>query len=215
MRIPNYSIFLIFFLTTLVWGIENYVSKFGQEVLSKCDLIVQGMPVQTRKLPHGGTKVIEFSVTEIYQGQIALGQVIYLYTLSDITFANQEKWIVFLKKMSFRHNFEMIGDFSLQEHDAVAKIQTLQNLLKLELIPDINQRKIAYLDYCLNNLIHSESWVRAHALGEWKHFLKYYDGLLNTIYLEKLASICEGIPELSFRKEIEKDIIRLKRKLKN
>ncbi len=193
------------------WGSE-YITKFGRETLSECSLVIQGTSLLVQHLPRGGGCVFHFHVQKIYQGKIALGKTIYLCSWTEYSYTPQEQWVVFAKALSSQNAFQIIGHFSLREKDSKHKIMILEQLGAIESIADLSQRKEAYLEYCLQGLGHTEPWIRSHAFGEWRYFLRRYLGILTFSDIERLAKICEGIPELSLRYELQKDIIFLKKK---
>lgn len=193
--------------------IHRNVSQFGQQVLSSCALVVRGTPEKIWQLHHGGGHFASFQVKEIYQGQIALGQTIQIFSLSMAQFTQQEQWVVFLQPMTTQHTFSLVGYFSTKEQSSPAKVKMLQKLIMLEMIPNMEQRKYAYLEYCLSGLADSQEWPRSHALQEWRYLIKHYPHLLKKEHLVRLREICEKIPEFAIRQSLQKDLVWLQKKI--
>ncbi len=104
-------------------------------------------------------------------------------------------------------------NFSLKEKNAPAKMKMFQKLIMLEMMPNIEQRRYAYLEYCLSGLADSQSWTRSHVLQEWQHFIKNYSQILRSEHLIRLREICEKIPEFTTRQSLEKDMVSLQKKI--
>lgn len=192
---------------------QNYISQFGQQVLSQCSLIVRGIPQKIWLTPHGGGNCVSFQVKEIYQGQIALNQIIQIFSLEISQFRQNEQWIVFLKPISTSYSFHLVGNFSMQEKEAPAKVEMLKKLLILEIQPQSPEKQYAYLEFCFSGLTSSYAWTRSNAWQEWRYFVENYSQILKIEHFIRLREICEQIPEFTIRQSLEKDLVWLKKKI--
>ncbi|NUM34849.1 MAG: HEAT repeat domain-containing protein [Candidatus Brocadiae bacterium] len=209
----NKNLFLCFFCLLLCFlgrAFPENISKLGQDILSKCHLIVQGKPLKSILLPQGG-KLIPMKVNSIYYGKAKISQTIHIVYLEVPSFSEQEEWIVFLKALPSGQMYECVGDFSLKEKEGAAKLLALEKIIQIESIPEENQKKKHYLESCLDGLKAQDAWTRVHWLKEWKHLVSHKPDVLDQSLLPKLQEIYDSIVDHDIRDEIRKYLIKLKK----
>lgn len=199
-------VFILLCLPVLSSGQSEYISKFGQELLAKSNLIVEGIPVAVVSLQGGGT-LVHFQVTGIYHGQIDILQKIFLFYPREADLLTGDKTVAFLRLITPPANFSVVGNFSLKENDATPKLKALTTLLPLELIPTHAQKQQSYRAYCLAGMQSDNLWLQQHAMGELTHLLATQKSLVDNELRKTLQKIHSQAADPLLRRQIQQQLV--------
>lgn len=197
---------------SLVYG--DYISRFGRDILSQTDFIVEGLQVQKIQLV-GGASVIHFQIQANHLGNIATNKSISLLYKKASVFNSGEKRVVFLQSLTSPLSFRVIGEFSLKDRNAKEKLRMLKALLALELIPEQSLKRQKYLQHCLEGMRDSNAWYRTNSFREWEHLVQTQKKLLSSAVVTKLSQIYYQVPEPSLRRQLKSHIQMIRRREKN
>lgn len=210
-RIHFLTMFFYLSLFCLCSPQAKYLTQFGQDVLSRADIIAKGTPLKWISLPRGG-QMIHFKIEAVYYGKIKLHEIVYLLFLVPPTWQDKVEWVVFLKALSSGQAFEVIGDFSLQDKEGAARLSALEKILEVELLDNEALQKERYLSRCLAGLTQKEVWSRVYWFQEWRHLVETWPELLQPSLLPKIQAIYDEASEISLRQELAKNILQIKKK---
>ncbi len=209
MNFPLKLILLFLMLGFLPEVFCEYISKFGKETLSRCNLIVKGNPLKTIHLPQGG-KMVSFKINAIYYGKAKVSESIYIVFLDLPAFSGEEEWVFFLKTLPSGQMYESIGDFSVKDKESPQKILALEKMVLVESIPE-TQKKERYKEFCLEGMRADNAWTRFHWLREWRHLISGSPDVLEAEIFQRLQEIYESVVDSDLREEIKKNLLRIKK----
>jgi hypothetical protein len=192
------------------WG--KFATQCGQEILSQCQLVVEGVPLETIILPGGGS-VIQFQVKGIFYGQSEFGKKISLIGQRQLSLLANQPYVLFLQNLVSANAFQVHGEFSLDDKDGSYKRQALEKLIAIEHMPVAASQTKVYLEYCLTGLSHQSNWFRAHAFHELEHLLAEHQELTSEELLTQLEQKYADFPVAELRERFQHLLVALRQKL--
>jgi hypothetical protein len=170
-------------LFSFILCLSSFLSYFGETVLKKTDFICFGRVEDVSRFQQN-----------IEVGRLELKELVW--TRSDFVppaftekinvmgnylgLQPQEEYLFFLKKLESRQTFKVIGKISKKTDEFFAvKYQNIRLLVELETLDSLEERKERLKVFFLENLVHSDRWVRENASTELSHFLQHSPRFLN------------------------------------
>lgn len=191
---------------------EEFVSQFGQQILARCQLVVEGLPLQTVPL-NGGGSITEFQVKAVFYGRLEYDKKISIIGRTQQPLLVRQSHVVFLLPLASSTTFEVKGDFVAGDQDGPHKRQAIERLIAIECMPVRSKRLAIYQEYCLAGLTHKSAWFRVHAFCELEHLFAQHQDLASETLLAQLENLYADFPHPELRERFRNLLVRLRQRL--
>lgn len=185
----------------------RYFSRFGDQVLGRCDLIVRGRVESVHPAPRA--ELVKIEVQEVFKDAASRTVAASVARKEATVLANPGEFFAGSEFLLFLGRFGLGPRYTCQHllspSDPLFEVKEahLRDQLRLESVTDEHDRRDLARQMLLDNARSPLSWARQNALLEIAYVRDAYPELLGPVEEAELRAIARSGEDPTFRKRLE------------
>lgn len=172
---------------------------FGQDVLERSNLIVEGRAISVNQAGPG-VAVAAFDVDHVFLGELSNEEVVVLCLPGE--FSEEVNYLLFLESFQGGDRYAPIRRIAEGDRDYKAKRRVLDRYGEITLIEDTTERALRIRDALMDHLGDDDIFVKWNALSELVVFAPGHRQLFGPFEKAAMVSVYRGEESPTFRRTL-------------